>query len=114
LSPIQLAATRWMPGEPARESTNVRSSGAARRRPSVVAVAMSSAYSLWWRACEAVPRAKRIASDGIVPVAGSFMSFQIPATPDATWRALRSPHQRRASSVTKSGNAVSPGQTWPR
>ena len=48
------------------------------------------------------------------PVAGSFMSFQIPASPDCTWAAFSSPHQVRASSVTKSGNAVFPGQTWPR
>ena len=42
---------------------------------------------------------------GMFPVAGSFMSFQIPARPDCTCAALSSPHQVRASSVTKSGKA---------
>ena len=60
------------------------------------------------------PWSKRIASGGMRPVAGSFMSFQIPATPERTWSALSSPHHARPSSVTKSGNAVSPGQTSPR
>ena len=45
------------------------------------------------------------------PVAGSFMSFQIPARPEATWAALSSPHQARASSVAKSGKTVLPGHT---
>ena len=48
------------------------------------------------------------------PVAGSFMSFQMPASPDRTCAALSSPHQVRACSVTKSGNAVLPGHTCPR
>ncbi len=47
LSPIQFAATRWMPAKPARESTNVRRSGIAVRSPSTVPIAISSAYWLW-------------------------------------------------------------------
>ena len=94
-------------------STNVRSSGIASRRPVTVPIAMSSAYWLWNRSCGCAPRPKRIRSGGITPVAGSFMSFQIPARPDCTWAAFSSPHHARPSSVTKSGNAVSPGQTCP-
>ena len=47
LSPIQFAAYRWMPAEPARDSTKVRRSGIAASSPSVVPIAMSSAYWLW-------------------------------------------------------------------
>ena len=54
-----------------------------------------------------------MACGAISPVAGSFMSFQMPARPDSTCAALSSPHHERASGVAKSGNAVLPGQTWP-
>ena len=76
-------------------------------------IAIRSAYWLWKRSCEYRPWSKRMRSGGITPVAGSFMSFQMPASPDCTCAALSSPHHARASSVTKSGNAVLPGQTWP-
>nr|WP_297102775.1 hypothetical protein [Tessaracoccus sp.] len=102
-----------MPGEPARESTKVRSSGRALSNPCTVPIAISKAYWLWYRSCEARPLSNRIDNGEMSPVAGSFMSFQMPAMPDATCAALSSPHQARASSVAKSGNAVFPGQTWP-
>ena len=76
-------------------------------------IAISSAYWLWKRSCEARPRSNSIRSGGTTPVAGSFMSFQMPASPDCTCAALSSPHHARASSVAKSGNAVSPGHTSP-
>ncbi len=111
LSPIQFAACRWMPAEPARDRMKVRSSGMACSRPSCVAIAISRAYWLWNRSCEAVPRSNSIRCGGMLPVAGSFMSFQMPASPDATCSALRRPHHPRASWVTKSGKTVSPGHT---
>jgi hypothetical protein len=113
LSPIQLAAYRWIPAKPARDSTNVRLSGMASSRPWVVPMAMRSAYWLWNLSWDCVPWSKRIRPGSMLPVAGSFMSFQIPARPDCTCAAFNSPHQARASSVAKSGKAVSPGQTWP-
>jgi len=77
-----------------------------------VPIAISRAYWLWYRSWECSPRPNRMAPGSMSPVAGSFMSFQMPAIPDRTWAALSSPHQVRASSVTKSGKAVMPGQTW--
>ena len=102
-----------MPAKPARDSTNVRLSGMAASSPWVVPIAISSAYWLWYRSWESRPRLKRIARGSMFPVAGSFMSFQMPASPDSTCAALSSPHHSRASCVAKSGNAVLPGQTWP-
>ena len=102
-----------MPANPLRDSTNVRSSGIASRSPAVVAMAISRAYWLCSRSCGTVPWSKSIRSAGMSPVAGSFMSFQMPARPDRTCSALRSPHHRRPSSVAKSGNVVFPGQTCP-
>ena len=92
----------------------MRSSGICFCSPAVVPMAISSAYWLWNRSWEYAPRPNRIVADGMFPVAGSFMSFQMPARPDCTWAAFSSPHQVRPSSVTKSGKAVLPGQTWPR
>jgi hypothetical protein len=74
---------------------------------------MSIAYWLWKRSCFARPLSKSIPSGEISPVAGSFMSFQMPASPDSTWRAFNAPHHARASGVAKSGNTVLPGHTWP-
>ena len=91
----------------------VGSPGRARSSPSWVPIAMSSAYWLWKRSCELRPCSKRIAPGGISPVAGSFMSFQMPARPDFTWAALSSPHHSRASGVAKSGKRVLPGHTCP-
>jgi hypothetical protein len=100
-----------MPAKPARDSTKVRRSGIASRSPAVVPIAISSAYWLWKRSWAYAPWPNRIGVEAMFPVAGSFMSFQIPASPDCTWAAFRSPHQARASSVTKSGKTVLPGQT---
>ena len=80
----------------------------------MVPIAISRAYWLWKRSWGYAPRPNRIGVEAMLPVAGSFMSFQMPASPDRTWAAFSSPHQARASSVTKSGKAVLPGQTWPR
>ena len=91
----------------------MRRSGIAASSPSVVPIAMSSAYWLWYRSCDHRPRPKRIARGSTSPVAGSFMSFQMPARPERTCSALSRPHHARASAVAKSGNAVRPGQTCP-
>ncbi len=114
LSPVQVAVYRWSPANPARLSRNGRRSGRAARSPVVVPIAISRAYWLWNRSWATVPWSNRIRSGEMAPVAGSFMSFQIPAMPEATCAALSSPHQSRVSCVAKSGNAVSPGHTWPR
>ena len=76
-------------------------------------IAISSAYWLWKRSWLCVPWSKRMRWGATEPVAGSFMSFQMPARPDCTCLAFSSPHHARPSSVAKSGNAVSPGHTSP-
>jgi hypothetical protein len=58
--------------------------GIASRSPAVVPMAISSAYWLWNRSWEYAPRPNRIGVAAMLPVAGSFMSFQIPASPDFT------------------------------
>ncbi len=51
---------------------------------------------------------------GSTNTAGSFMSFQIPATPTSTYGPLSwSPHQARAEGLVKSGKTLSPGLRSP-
>mgnify|MGYP006186078817 CR=1 FL=1 len=60
-------AAPGMPAKPARESTNVRRSGIADRRPSTVPIAISSAYWLCQRSCESRPWSNRIRAAGTIP-----------------------------------------------
>jgi hypothetical protein len=51
-------------------------------------------------------------------VAGSFMSFQSPESPERAKASVRRAHQARASGLVKSGKWQAPGQTsavkgWP-
>ena len=45
---------------------------------------------------------------------GSFMSTHRPRAPASTARATSRRQKARAAGLVKSGQAASPGQTWPR
>ena len=104
----------------ARVSTNGRDSGRSRSSPSNVARDISWPYTLCTALCGAgTPSLSNRTSSGIVPVgvsntAGSFMSFQMPATPMSSSRAYSDPHHVRVAGRVKSGNTLGPGLRSPR
>ena len=99
---------------PTRDSTNVRRSGIASSRPAVRAHRHQQRVLV----VEALVGRTGRGRSASAPTgcrrwpARSCRSRCRPAR-TRTWAAFSSPHQARASSVTKSGNAVLPGQTWP-
>jgi hypothetical protein len=48
-------------------------------------------------------------ADGVSKTAGSFMSFQMPATPTSRSEAYSEPHHFRVAGRLKSGNTEGPG-----
>ena len=125
LSPVQHAALRCVPTNPARVSTNGRRAlPSAAATPSRVACTIRCPYTLWNSACTPGPPSAASAScrartSAVFSTprntAGSFMSFHTPSASVSAWkRATRDAHHRRTRAAVKSGNTHAPGHTSPR